>query len=118
MYKRHEAGTRNELRRRYWAFALEYIHEMHGDASFSNVHPSKENWISGFFGVSGFSLNCVAKRSFADLIGKADYQCIRTQNYFTNNGGSVTFYNNCLLYTSGYAKAIKHKWNCEKWLRI
>lgn len=34
------------------------------------------------------------KRSFADLIGKADYQCIRTQNYFTNNGGSVTFYNN------------------------
>ena len=89
-----EAGTRNELRRRYWAFALEYIHEMHGDASFSNVHPSKENWISGFFGVSGFSLNCVAKRSFADLIGKADYQCIRTQNYFTNNGGSVTFYNN------------------------
>lgn len=37
-----EAGTRNELRRRYWAFALEHIHEMHGDASFSNVHPSKE----------------------------------------------------------------------------
>lgn len=37
-----EAGTRNELRRRYWAFALEYIHEMHGDASFSNVHSSKK----------------------------------------------------------------------------
>lgn len=70
-----EAGTRNELRRRYWAFALEYIHEMHGDASFSNVHPSKENWISGFFGVSGFSLNCVANYDCARVefwLGKAD----------------------------------------------
>lgn len=70
-----EAGTRNELRRRYWAFALEHIHEMHGDASFSNVHPSKENWISGFFGVSGFSLNCVANYDCARVefwLGKAD----------------------------------------------
>lgn len=70
-----EAGTRNELRRRYWAFALEHIHEMHGDASFSNVHPSKEKWISGFFGVSGFSLNCVANYDCARVefwLGKAD----------------------------------------------
>lgn len=70
-----DAGTRNELRRRYWAFALEHIHEMHGDASFSNVHPSKENWISGFFGVSGFSLNCVANYDCARVefwLGKAD----------------------------------------------
>lgn len=70
-----EAGTRNELRRRYWAFALEHIHEMHGDASFSNVHPLKENWISGFFGVSGFSLNCVANYDCARVefwLGKAD----------------------------------------------
>ena len=70
-----EAGTCNELRRRYWAFALEHIHEMHGDASFSNVHPSKENWISGFFGVSGFSLNCVANYDCARVefwLGKAD----------------------------------------------
>lgn len=70
-----EVGTRNELRRRYWAFALEYIHEMHGDASFSNIHPSKENWISGFFGVSGFSLNCVANYDCARVefwLGKAD----------------------------------------------
>lgn len=69
------AGTCNELRRRYWAFALEHIHEMHGDASFSNVHPSKENWISGFFGVSGFSLNCVANYDCARVefwLGKAD----------------------------------------------
>lgn len=70
-----ESGTRYELRRRFWAYALEYIHEAHGDASFSNVHPSKENWICGFFGVSGFSLNCVANYDCARVelwMGKAD----------------------------------------------
>lgn len=70
-----EAGTRYELRRRFWAYALEYIHEAHGDASFSNVHPSKENWICGFFGVSGFSINCVANYDCARVelgMGKAD----------------------------------------------
>lgn len=56
-----ETGTRFELRRRYWTYALEAIQETHGEkGSFSNVHPSKENWINGFFGVSGFSLCCVA----------------------------------------------------------
>lgn len=33
------------------------------------------------------------KKSFETLIGKADYQCIRTQNYLVNCNGSVTFYN-------------------------
>ncbi len=56
-----EAGTRYELRRRYWTFALNYIHEAHGDdGSFHNVNPSKENWISGFFGIGGFQISCVA----------------------------------------------------------
>lgn len=70
-----EAGTRYELRRRFWTYALKHIHEAHGDASFSNVHPSKENWISGFFGVSSFSLNCVANYDCARVelwMGKAD----------------------------------------------
>lgn len=58
-------GTRFELRKRYWAYALDYIHAAHGDGSFSNVNPSKENWISGFFGVSGFSINCVANFDMA-----------------------------------------------------
>lgn len=53
-------GTRYELRRRYWTYALDYIHEAHGDGSFSNVHASKQNWISGFFGVNGFNICCVA----------------------------------------------------------
>ncbi len=58
--KENEAGTRYELRRRYWAYALEFIHETHGDGSFSNVNPSKENWISGFFGVQGCNISCIA----------------------------------------------------------
>ena len=56
-----EVGTRYELRRKYWAYALKLIKEAHGDGgSFCNVNPSKENWVSGFFGISGFNLSCVA----------------------------------------------------------
>lgn len=55
------AEARYVLRKSYWAYALKYIHEAHGEnGSFSNVNPSKENWINGFFGVSGFSICCVA----------------------------------------------------------
>ncbi len=69
-----EIGTRYELRRKYWAYALELIHEAHGDGSFSNVKPSKGNWISGFFGVSGFNISCVANYDSARVeiyLGKA-----------------------------------------------
>ena len=56
-----EEGTRYELRRRYWTFALDYIHEAHGEeGSFSNVNPSRQNWINGFFGIGGFHICCVA----------------------------------------------------------
>lgn len=56
-----EPGSRHELRRRYWTYALPVIKEAHGkDGSFSNVSPTRENWLSGFFGVSGFSICCVA----------------------------------------------------------
>ena len=70
-----ELGTRYEIRRKYWAHALKYIHEAHGDGCFSNVNPSKENWINGFFGVSGFSISCVANYDSARVelyFGKAD----------------------------------------------
>lgn len=70
-----EADTRYELRRKYWAYALEFIKEAHRDGNtFSNVNPSKGNWISGFFGVSGFNISCVANFDSArvDLyLGKA-----------------------------------------------
>ncbi len=55
------AGTRYELRKRYWTYALEYIQKAHSDnGAFSNVHPSKGNWINGFFGIGGFNICCVA----------------------------------------------------------
>lgn len=59
-----EAGTRYELRRRYWAFALPYIQQAHDDGTghgcFSGCTTSKENWLNGFFGIGGFSLACIA----------------------------------------------------------
>ena len=72
-----ELGTRYELRRKYWTYALQYIHEAHGDGSFSCVHPSKENWISGFFGIQGFVINCVANYEGARVeiyLGKASQE--------------------------------------------
>lgn len=56
-----EPGSRYELRRRYWTYALPIIQKAHGaGGSFSNVNPSRDNWINGFFGVGGFYLCCVA----------------------------------------------------------
>ena len=56
-----EPGSRFELRRKYWTYALPIIQEAHGvDGSFNNVSPSRDNWINGFFGLGGFYLCCVA----------------------------------------------------------
>ncbi len=50
-----EPGSRYELRRKYWTYALPIIQKAHGeDGSFSNVNPSRDNWINGFFGIGGF----------------------------------------------------------------
>ena len=67
-----EAGTRYKLHRKYWTYALDYIKQAHGNGgSFGNVNPSKENWVNGFFGISGFSLSCVA-----------NYDSARVELYF------------------------------------
>ena len=56
-----EPGSRYELRRRYWTYALPLIREAHEEGgAFGNVNPSRENWVGGFFGVSGCSICCVA----------------------------------------------------------
>lgn len=56
-----EPGSRYELRRRYWTYALPIIKEVHEkDGLFSNVSPTRENWINGFLGISGFFICCVA----------------------------------------------------------
>lgn len=49
------------LRKRYWTFALPVIQDANSARGiYRNVHPSTSNWIAGFFGISGFSVNCVA----------------------------------------------------------
>lgn len=54
-------GTRYETRKKYWAYALPDIQAVHADTGcFSGSTGSKENWISGFFGVSGCCVMCVA----------------------------------------------------------
>lgn len=69
------AGSRHEIRLRYWTYALPVIQEAHkDDGVFSKVRPSKENWISGFFGIGGFSICCVANYDLARVdfnMGKA-----------------------------------------------
>jgi len=54
-------GTRYEVRKKYWEFALPMIQEAHADTGcFSGSTGSKENWISGFYGIGGCGVNCVA----------------------------------------------------------
>jgi len=71
-----EAGTRFEIRRRYWAYALEYIKKAHGpEGSFRNVTTSKQYWINGGIGISGFSISCEAKMNKAAVelvLGKSN----------------------------------------------
>lgn len=71
-----EAGTRYETRRRYWAYALEIIKSAHGnEGSFRNVTTSKQYWISGAFGISGFNITCEAKwrkASVEIVLGKSN----------------------------------------------
>ncbi len=63
-----------ELRKKYWAYALPIIQERHLiRGSFSNVHPTTNNTIAGYFGISGFCVLCTANidRSQVDFyLGK------------------------------------------------
>lgn len=53
--------SRYELRKRYWTYALPIIQQAHSHrGSFSNVYPGTSNWCSGYFGVGGFCISCVA----------------------------------------------------------
>lgn len=55
------AGTRYEIRKKYWEYALPQIRAAFGEKGpFSNVNPVTSNWISGFVGIAGISICCVA----------------------------------------------------------
>lgn len=66
--KTEEAGTRFEKRRKYWEMALEYIKAANGpEGAFRNVNTSKEYWINGGIGISGFHISCCAKMKDASV---------------------------------------------------
>ncbi len=47
---------------------MELIKAAHGsDGSFKNVNASKENWINGAMGISGFYITCVANMNTASV---------------------------------------------------
>lgn len=95
-----EAGTRYELHRKYWTYALDFIKQVHRDGgSFSNVNPPKGNWIGGFFGISGFNLCCVA-----------NYDSARVELYF---GRSKKEENK-----KAFDAVIRHKDDIEKALGV
>lgn len=55
------AGTRYEIRKKYWEYALPQIKATFGEKGpFSNVNPVTNNWVSGFVGIAGISICCVA----------------------------------------------------------
>ncbi|MCR0199530.1 DUF4268 domain-containing protein [[Clostridium] innocuum] len=58
-----EEGSINELRKKYWTFALEKIHEAHGGGSFSNVHTTTSHWVSGFVGLNGVNITCAVNNN-------------------------------------------------------
>lgn len=54
-------STRFELRKRYWTYALPVIQKQHMHrGSFGNANPTNSNVLSGFFGISGFAIQCIA----------------------------------------------------------
>lgn len=68
--------SRLELRRRYWTYALPVIQKQHMHrGSFSNAAPTTSNVLSGFFGISGYSIQCIANYDGARIdfyLGSSD----------------------------------------------
>lgn len=69
-------ASRYEVRKRYWTYALPIIQKQHAHrGTFSNCNPVTSNTESGFFGISGFSISCIANYDSARIdfyMGKSD----------------------------------------------
>lgn len=67
MKKNADAG-RNDIRKRYWEYALPIIQAQHiHRGTFSGCNPSTSNTESGFFGISGFNISCIANYDSARI---------------------------------------------------
>lgn len=72
-----EKNGRYEIRKRYWTYALPIIQKKHMTQrdTFSNCTPTKSNTKTGYFGISGFGISCVANYDCARIdffMGKND----------------------------------------------
>jgi uncharacterized protein with ParB-like and HNH nuclease domain len=69
-------ASRFEIRKRYWTYALPFIQKQHiHRGTFSNCNPATSNTESGFFGIRGFCINCIANYDSARIdfyLGKGD----------------------------------------------
>lgn len=69
-------ASRFEVRKRYWTYALPIIQKQHiHRGTFSNCNPVTSNTESGFFGISGFCISCIANYDSARIdfyMGKSD----------------------------------------------
>lgn len=70
-----DAG-RYEIRRRYWEYALPLIQAQHVHrGTYSNCTPTSSNTESGYFGISGFNISCIANYDNARIdfyLGSSD----------------------------------------------
>jgi uncharacterized protein with ParB-like and HNH nuclease domain len=69
-------ASRFEIRKRYWEYALPIIQKQHiHRGTFNNCMPSTSNTESGFFGIGGFCICCIANYDSARVefyLGKGD----------------------------------------------
>ena len=55
------SGSRYEIRKKYWEYALPHIKASFGEKGpFHNVNPVTNNWIAGFIGIAGVHIGCIA----------------------------------------------------------
>ncbi len=69
--------NRDDLRKRYWAYSLPIIQKQHANSispnchhtgTFSNCNPVSSNTSSGFFGIGGFKISCIANYDSAKVL--------------------------------------------------
>lgn len=74
--KKTSDASRYETRRRYWEYALPIIQAQHVNrGTYSNCTPTTPNTESGFFGISGFNVSCIANYDNARIdfyLGSSD----------------------------------------------
>ena len=69
--ERSAEASRYEIRKRYWTYALPLMQERNAHrGTFGNCNPITSNTIAGSFGISGFSICCIA-----------NYDCARIDFY-------------------------------------